>query len=277
MRRNVRIRSMQQARESARKEEKSKQKKKRFSNLFTWKKVNSILIVAIVGIIAILLIFTPWLEVKHINFDGPEYPTGVIEGVIQDQLQTNYLWVIPRSNILFFDTSYIEKAFAEHPYLTNIRVVKKFPTSLAVTYELRQPHFVVYNQNTFWNVSPDGYVLSVSDTQTATGPIIEDALHSHMVGTQILYADRLADLDLIWNTLSSQTKATEITPQRFVVTQNAKEIELYTQTGWRILFALDQNIQRQLIVLQGVIKDKITNLEDLKYIDLRVTDWVYYQ
>lgn len=243
---------------------------------FSWKKVNIILVSAIMLLGVYFLFYSPLLAVTEITFEGPTYDTGSIEATIQEQLEKrNVVWI--RNNILTFKTATVEQAFTKHPYLSSVVVQKTFPKTLAVSYALREPYFVVANQTTFWTADIDGYVLSITDTRSAQGPLIQDPFNIYQVGDQVIYAQYLKDFDLIWQTTEQSLREWSIQPEQLVLTQNPSEIELYTNEGWKVIFNLEDSIKRQLEVLGQVVEGSIEDRSTIQYIDLRVSDWVYYK
>ncbi len=245
-----------------------------------WPRVNKVLYGIIACVIIYLIVYSPLLHVTAIRYVGPdEFDTVVIENVITAQYSQQLLRLLPQHNILFFDTKAIEVAFEDHPFLDTMRVAKKFPKQLDVFYQLRQPSAIIYNRDLYWSVDSAGFVLSSLDTKDSIEDaiIIFDQFAVYSVTDQIRFSEQLEAMQLIWGRVKQQYATEGIEPTEFIVTQKHSDIQLKTNEGWAILFNLDDDVERQLLVLEQVIHDKIPNRNNLEYIDLRVEDWVYYK
>lgn len=243
-----------------------------------WKKINIISLLIIILVVAYFIIYSPWLQITSIKYRGPDsVDTEIIEKVVADQFNNNIFFIFPEKNIIFFQKSKLEKSFVDHPVIKNLRLTKGIK-SITVYFETRQPALVINNQNFYWISDSDGFILAITDENNISNnlPLVSDPFHTYQVTDKIVYFELIDSLIFIWRQFLLY-EADNLYPWRFVLGRNYSEIELYTNEGWRVIFNLDNEVSKQLSVLDKIIKTKIEDRSKLDYIDLRIDNWVYYQ
>ncbi len=253
---------------------------KKVGGVFSLFKLNIILIIIIILAAGLIIFYSPifTIQTDKINFETrSSFDTSSIESVINEHMNSYYLFVIPRKNILVFDDIFIENAFSDHPYIHDLDIRKKLLHTLEITYKLRDPEFIITNNTDYFLVDISGFVLAKLDTTKDYEylPQVLDKIASFNVGDKINYQTFLPTIQTIWNQI--QAKFDDFNISSIELFLDSAELRVYTNEGWYVLFNLQDDIDHQLRVLDKVLHDNITDRSELDYVDLRVSDWVYYQ
>jgi len=256
------------------------EKRSHLIGVFSWLKLNVLLIIIITITIVTLIIYSPIFFINHDKITyltQTDFNTDNINQVIDEHLNSYYLYIFPRKNIWFFDDIQIENAFADHPYINNLDIKKKILHNLEINYKVREPKFVITNNTDYFLVDIDGFVLGKLDIidNHNTLPKIIDPIASYNVGDKIYYQNFLTTIQTIWDTFNN--KSTDFYITNISLSASGSELNVYTNENWYVLFNLEDDINHQLRVLEKVLQNNITDRAQLHYIDLRVNDWVYYQ
>lgn len=263
-----------------------KNKKKEWKNpLFNkpeksiWIKLNFTFVVFIIALVVYFLLFSSLFKITNIKFSGPEgFDTSILKKTIDDQLQNEKVLFLPKDNLILFSKNNLINSFKNHPTLKRIVVKKKPFHSLEINYSLRQAEILIFNQNIYWTADREGYILSVVENENEfNGPKIYDKFQDYNVTEKVSYHDKLNSYIETWSDVQNKYSALEINPLQINILAKENNFELVVNKGWKVIFTTDYEIDKQLQILTELINDKIENLENLNYIDLRIENWIYYQ
>ncbi|MEG2202651.1 MAG: FtsQ-type POTRA domain-containing protein [Christensenellaceae bacterium] len=106
-----------------------------------------------------------FFQVETIKVDGNErYDSSYIEGLAN---------IEPKTHMFFVDTDKIAENIEKEPYIHVKEIAKKYPKTLLVTIEERQPKAFVVYADKFLLVDQQGDVLEIADsTQDSVYPIV---------------------------------------------------------------------------------------------------------
>lgn len=246
--------------------------------VFSWLKINIILVIIIFISLVAMVLYSPIFMITTINYTPEDnFNNESINNLIMEGMDKYSLFFLPQKNILLFDPAPVTRAFSDHPYIRTLSITKKPLHTLNVVYELRNPEFIITNGVDYFLVDTSGYVLSSLDTIEGFDnlPIINDSIANYKVTDKVSYYKYLQTIQTIWNQL--KFKFQDFDPVAINLLVSNSELRVTTSEGWYILFNLDDDVEYQLKVLNTVINNNIENRESLEYIDLRVSDWVYYK
>ena len=153
------------------KEKNSKSKKisRQEKKISEKKTKNNFLPVKIIGIvilviICIFLLFNSSLfNIKTIEVSGN---TILSDNIIISLSSLNY-----DTNIFKFNKKIVENAIKENAYVENVRIIRKFPTTVQIQIEERETTFMIQYTDSYVYINNQGYMLDIS-ADKANVPII---------------------------------------------------------------------------------------------------------
>ncbi len=95
-----------------------------------------------------------------------------------------------------------------------------------------------------------------------------------VLGNEILKSSVIASMSEIKNGLSLPNNGISFFEINILP---PKEIKAVTSRGWYIFFDLTGDIIKQIAILKAALKEKISNVDNLEYIDLRIENRIYYK
>lgn len=238
------------------------------------------------GIIILLLggvfyiIRLPKFQLSEIEFQGL---TALSSEELKDTMfrltEGVYLFAIPRRALFFISPSRLgERLKKEYPRIEDVEISRRFPNRLWVVIKERIPWaiFCVEGKSCAY-IDSTGFAMEESpDTQGSLIRKINALSGAFEIG------DRALD-PLLMDKLLMLGERTERTLESKVVKYevehpSAKEVKLYVDEGFYLIFLRDDDFDNAFRVLKKILEGEIKGKRaQLEYIDLRFGNKVFYK
>lgn len=233
------------------------------------------------------LFFSEWLQINNILVEGNKTTDAkMILDVIEPFLHKKSFWVFPANNFFFIPTNQIGKEIlSDFKRIGDVQVSRGFPSSLAVRVQEKKAVLLFCNEQGCVWVDEDGIAYNKSSYAEAVAEgndvvIVQDNSHSSLVLGQLATDPAYVDFaNRLWHAFPDKIGKELIylsTPL-----PSAQEIRANTKEGWMVYFDTTVDLDRSIALLQKVIDQELKEKEGgttcLDYIDLRVTDRVFYK
>lgn len=238
----------------------------------------------------------PFFQIKNINVYGTELINkSEVENLIREQTSKKRYLFFTQSNILFFNKFEVKKILAKNYYFQELKVVKKYFNSIEINIKEESTALILVTDNKKFNLNKFGKVImeyksDQSDVSLKQGqaeiirplitssqiPIIFDKSNSQVfVGQQSLPKETV---DFLLNINDELKNQIDFNIAQYTI-ENSKldEITAITNEGWEIRFKTTDSVKSQSVLLSLVLKEKISDRKNLKYIDLRFGNKINYQ
>lgn len=249
---------------------------------------NALFILLAVGIIYFLF-FSEWLQINNVLVEGNKtIDKKLILDVIEPYLHKKSFWVFPSNNFFFIPTDQIKnEILADYKRIGDVQVSRGFPSSLAIRVQEKKAVLLFCSDKGCVWVDEEGVAYNKSSYAEAVAEgsdvvIVQDNSHSDLVLGQLVTDPAYVDFaNRLWHAFPEKTGKELIylsTPL-----PSAQEIRANTKEGWMVYFDTTVDLNRSLGLLQKVINQELKDKENgantscLDYIDLRITDRVFYK
>lgn len=262
-----------------------KQKSNSSSNLFQ-KGLFYFALVIFLGLTCWVFFFSGLLQIKKINFkEGiSDEERSVFEKVIKEELKGSFLEFIPRNNLVLINCEKIEKKLEKQSKsIKKVVVSKKFPDELILELTIREGQFIFCVQEKCFLVDNMGEAyfqldnLELDEFKNSLAEIRLKGQRTIGVGERIISSEKAQ----IYSQLAGLSEREPEFGFKNIFWLNslaAREIEMETEAGWKIIFSTEEPIEKQLKILEKVLENEIGDKRDqLEYIDLRVKEKVFYR
>lgn len=241
---------------------------------------------AFAGGVVYVLFFSPWVVIAKINISGTEdLNEDEILQVVKDKISGKYLNVIEKSNYFLIKRERLGEILTENfKKIEKVRVDKKFPDQINISLVERKEVLVLCNNNQCFIVDSRGIAYSTIDLNNS------EEINEHLLilknekGREVHlgdfvfeeeYAQYLLDIKYkLESDLGIKIEKEVLTPQLI-----SGDLRVKTTEGWMIYFDKNIPIEKEVKMLDLVLKDKLKEIkrEDIEYIDLRTDNKIYYK
>jgi cell division septal protein FtsQ len=265
----------------------SRQIRKRGSGSRIFLKIlNVFLLLIFLGVVAYLLFLSPFMVISKINVSGTEnLDPAVVRDAIGAEISGKYLNLIPKNNIILAGGGRMENFLAsKFKRIGRVEVKKSFPDTLNIMVSERKSSLVLCSADKCFVVNPEGIAYAEADFGTNDlgennlAVLYDDGNKSIQLKDNILdvgYVQYILDIkNKLQSDLGIEIDKNLHTPQLI-----SGDIRVTTNAGWQIYFDESIPAQKQIDMLGLVLNQKIdkNKIGDLKYIDLRIDNKVYYK
>lgn len=223
-----------------------------------------------------LVVYSDLLKVKQINISGLDLINRQeFTDKIQKQLSGSYLFIFPKSNILFIKKSSIDKAIRSS-YSLNQLIIKKGWQKLNIQLEEKISFLIVKNNDKYFFTDAEGNI---------TREIASEELAKYQSRFPMLFNN--ANFSIGDNLVSARTVNYIINLDNLLKTKHYKvsgyevggvdEIIYISDEGWRAKFDLNSNTEQAIENMTLILSQKIKDRKKLDYIDLRAGDKIFYK
>lgn len=233
-----------------------------------------------------IFLFSHLLEIKKINFnEGISEEEQIAFGkAIEDTLEAKILNFIPQNNLILFKKDNIEKVLKDQfKSIKEVVVKKDFPDTLKLEVITRTGQFVFCAQEDCFLVDDSGDIyhqLDAEETSKLKNQLAEIRLKEERVvdlGENLIAPEKAKAYSQLAS-LTQEELGFELKDIFWINVLAAREVEMETEVGWKIIFSTEESIDEQLAILKKTIKDEVgEKINQLEYIDLRVKGKVFYR
>ena len=215
-----------------------------------------VLILAVLSLIYLLFIKTNRFAITDISIQGAQTYVNShdLEALVQNKAYG--------TNILLLDTSKLSKNLAQ-TFLgaKKIQIKRALPNKLAVVVTERAPMAVIYNDNDYYIIDDEGYVLGVSDKNALALPKIRfegDVKVGYFINSNLVpvYLELMSALS------DQNVKASS-------VSFYPNYVQLYLDTSTQVLLSGTKNVEESVGTFADLYKQLGLEGKTVKKIDLR--------
>lgn len=206
-------------------------------------------IVAIIICVSILLIKLPYFNISDIEITGTNKYTK--EEILE------------KSNIVIDENIFIQtfkcnkKNITTLPYVDNVSVHLKLPNKINIKIKERVPKYFAYDNETFYKLSEDGYILEKTDINSKT----QDELlitgipfyDSTVLGNKIdeIYMNKILTYELIQDEYDKNNFSGKVTKVNFVNSLTTLTIN----DKLNVVFPNDTELEYKMKVLKKILDE----------------------
>ncbi len=232
-----------------------------------------------------VLFFSSCLKVKEIVVKGNQQIVGLlIKKQVQTQLAGEYFKGLKKDNLLLVNQQEIAKNLKnQFKLIREIKIKKKyFSQKLVILLQERIPSLVIVSKGQNYLVDENGQVyekidLANSKIQKNLIVLRDESNPSISLGEIIITRNYLAYLKGIQQKLNTEINL-KLSRNFWTPTLISGDIRVKIQEGWEIYFNQNIKLEQEVEDLKIVLNKEINfqQRQDLKYIDLRINNKVYY-
>ncbi|MBI2064084.1 MAG: hypothetical protein HYT65_03820 [Candidatus Yanofskybacteria bacterium] len=225
--------------------------------------------------------------VRSISIDTPDDLREDLSGAVDDWLNTRFWGLTRRNNIFFISSAKLTSRLAEQfPKLESIKISADLPHSLLLSSVERKPAGIwclpaqagqTVKVRCFYF---DKNGIAFSETQPSSGFLITNVTDKRTrdisLGSQVVADDWLRSIMSAKESLAK----TDVSISEFVIPDDSfDEFDAKTAEGWKIMFSIQTDIEKQINALATFLKEKLKpgQRPGLQYVDLRIQDRIYYK
>jgi cell division septal protein FtsQ len=243
-----------------------------------------VLFALFVAVLAYMLFFSQYLEIKNITILGTkELSTVDIQAKINGILEGKYVKTLPKNNFIFISPRNIEEELrGNFKKIRTVQVMKKFPDTLEITIDERKA-LLVWCSTECYLLDENGTAYSKADFSS------QELLQNNLLqindgsGREITIGNKVIDKNYEQYILAIKDALSSIgfvstgiyqTPSRMaeeLIVTTVQDLEFYFSTQ----FPLDVAIKNTSTLLKKEIPAE--KVADLAYIDLRNENKVFYK
>ncbi|MEK7094717.1 MAG: hypothetical protein AAB886_01250 [Patescibacteria group bacterium] len=234
------------------------------------------------GALFILLIlrFFPglWIYEAKISEGMNEEEYAEAKKMVNIWLEGYSFMVFPRKSRLFIETDILKnnlsEAFSEYAFILRVA-----DATLNILPDKKTVAYYVLHEDLMYAISDDGTMLKELDDMERIKTIM-DAEQNKIV----IIADERPNEELngplfrkalgIFNEIKNGTM---LSPTGIRIDSTGNRIDIKTVEGPQIYFSMEKPIDSQLKKLSSFLEKRLVDLAELKYIDARFTNRLYYQ
>lgn len=254
-------------------------------------------------VIAIIFIFSfsyfltnERFEIKEIIVSGNEkVKEAEVRGVVESVLAKRRFLFFKQDNFFLFKESLVKESLEKNFLIDKVKVDKKFfdGVEVIITEKPKGLIWSVNNQEYYLDlggvaIKPlDASDLIISEVGTSTEVIRPEAssgvypLVYDQSATEVILGEQVASSEMInfIITLDEEiARLTDIDVSHYVMPRPYfDEVFLVTKQGFEVRFKKSDNPAEQVVILNSVLRQKINDLSNLEYIDLRFGERVFYK
>ncbi len=240
----------------------------------------SLIFFILIGLIYFILYASLW-RIKKISISGTQ-KTEIITEIrlaVQKNKSGLYFGLIPKDNILFFNVRTLEKKINDDIVLERLEIKKKLFSSLEIMVKEKLPVLIWNEKNNYYYIDKAGVVMGARKFEELKFDL---PFINYGTTTQIIVGRKIMtemDIEFIQRLLVKFKKIfKEIQIIQTVIDKKSKNIfYFYTNQGWYFILKLNSNVEVSINNLKRLLEQKIDNVNNLEYVDLRIEDRIFYK
>lgn len=237
------------------------------------------------GASAYAFFFSGFLSVKRISVSGTERISGdLIEGEIRQRLSGKYLGFIPKDNLLFaFGGPIARDMGTRYRLIESAEVSREFPDTVSIRISERHMRMILCSAGQCYYADAAGNLFPVDEFSREELDENDYSVLDDGSGKEIDPKSDVVDpgyLDFIVAARSMLKDRIGIDPERNMETPSrvSSDLRIMTSDGWKILFNRDIDADKEISMLDLVLREKIGDQRsNLDYVDLRADNKVFYK
>lgn len=202
---------------------------------------------------------------------------------LTEQWMASRVFFVPRSHRLFGNLSSLERMLMDTGRFHDVQVSRREGV-VTIRFDERLTRYWASHADVLYEMDREGHLIgSVDDVEriqlVMSGaferfPILElpDAW-SMDPSTSGITTERL---NAAIQAIEGVQRQTLLTPTRVELTDDPDRLNVYTDAGLALYMALNRDVDAQLYKLETLLNKQLVDITQLKYIDLRYENRLYY-
>ena len=227
-------------------------------------------------IVLFIIFFNPSLKINEIHVSGLETISKTeLDDALRSYTGKRLFFVFPRQNRYLFDQNELVEYLKGKFTLRDVQI-SRVGDKIEIQIIERTSFLIWQTKGQSYLVDLDGIVIRIAEENLLFSlPIFVDRSNVEInVGNSVLTAEEISSVFRFGEHLNAQNISfKQVEFDRLA----GKWTGILTTDGYRILFDVTGDIDAQAQRLNLIIKEKISDVSKLEYIDLRFGDHVYYK
>lgn len=253
-------------------------------DLHLWRqRIIKIILLIIFFYLLYFFIYSPYWQINQVKISGGnENDNTLIKNFVNDYLNSYQFFILPRRNILLLSKKSLEEIINKKILVSQLNVDKDFPHQLNLEIKEGIYTFILTYEGRYYLMNQKGQIakeiFSIEDLKELPEINIDNPDEQKIeinINQQFLFEEQIKTLIDVNNLINQETLIK--IASFYYNQQKPTEFYLITSEGWKIYFLFASDMKVKILNLRELIKQKIDNTKNLKYIDLRTERWIYYQ
>jgi cell division septal protein FtsQ len=236
----------------------------------------------VLGGLVYFLFFSNFFRVEKIVLvNNKEVNQEEIESQFKKFGEKKRFFVLPADSIFILNKESLGAFLLDSiPNLKDVSIEKKLLNVLKIKVKEKQLSVVWVSGNKLHYVDQEGKICcqaSLDEVVEKHLPIVYDVSSKQVSRNEEVMTSKF--VGFLQELYREFPEKISVDAKKFwVPSVLSREIHLETQAGWKVYFNVDRTVESQLNDLKIVIDEQIKgNINSIKYIDLRVENWIYYK
>ncbi|MDD4332855.1 MAG: cell division protein FtsQ/DivIB [Patescibacteria group bacterium] len=230
------------------------------------------------------LFFSNFLSIKSISINNSllRVNSDEILNIAWSQVGERRYAIMPQDNIFVFNTNKLANDLAAQYNFKNVSAHKNLIKRSIVIKVEEKIIILIWNEgDKYYNIDSEGNIINeINSLEIKVGeyPIVYNQGGSKINNNKIdLNNTDIVAITYLFNEFQKINPINE-TIEKFIIDQNVNTVKIKINNGPEIYFNSQEDIKSQLDRLVILRKEKLeNNFKNLKYIDLRFKERVYYR
>lgn len=240
-----------------------------------------IIMIIILLSLGYFFIYANLWKIKKVSVSGTKNSELIndIREIVQQNKNGFYGWLIPKDNILFFNLENLKNEINSQLVLDRLEIKKKIFGTLEIVLTEKLPVLIWNEGDDYYYIDKFGTVMGARRFEELEFdlPFINHGTTTQIiVGKKILTETSIKYAKDVLAMLANNLKDINVV-QLVIPNMNLNNLYFYTEQGWYFILNTDNDIITSLDNLKRLINQKIKNINNLEYIDLRIEDKIFYK
>ncbi|MCX6779251.1 MAG: hypothetical protein NTU97_03400 [Candidatus Magasanikbacteria bacterium] len=235
-----------------------------------------------------VFLFHPYFLIKNISITGNQTIAGdEILNKVNQVVSKKRFWFLDGKNIFFVNTNQIKKDLEDKFVFENLKISTSLPQSLNVEVQEKEAKMILFtyfgsstSTYNYFFLDETGKIIRQSDEKefglsTLPKVLIEKNDMELKLNEQVLVPANYEFIKFLEEKINNKNNI--FIDHYSLTTRTEKTLNIQTGEGWKIVVDRQNDWNKQIQVLETILKDKIKDRKNLKYIDVRFENRSYFQ
>ena len=235
----------------------------------------------IVGGLVYFFVYSPVFKIKRITIEGMKEVNNLntLQSAVKNYTDGHKYLFAPKDNILFLSIDDLVVDLMKKVPMEEIIIKKKWPNELVISGEEKSPVLLWKEEGWNYYMDKNGVAMAVAQEKDIKYDLISInsiATSTVMVGKSIVNPSLVNYILRVLPQMKSALRGWPISRIE-LKSKDSKEISFYTNEGWYVIVAVDEELEKPLADLLLFLRQEGENTKKLQYVDLRIQDKIFYK
>jgi cell division septal protein FtsQ len=216
------------------------------------------------------LIYGSCLLINKIEVQGGnKIPNETVTELAWKQANGKKLLILPQKNILFFSSNELSATLQAMYNLENIKVVKKYPHELFITFEEKKPAFYWLQDERLYYVSEKGTIIT--EATSIDFPLVENLTDIKISSTSSQVNLTPEYINYLLSLHGSLKNIPDLSIDKYKADAETFSVKVKLNNGPLLYFSIKESADAQIKKMEIIRRDpqKKNDFNKKQYIDLR--------